>query len=312
MEKVVTFVIPVYNSEKTIGEVVNRILTLYSKKFSLEIILVNDCSKDNTANVCRELCKKHSNIKFISLAKNFGQHGAIMAGLRFVEGDYVVLLDDDMQTPPEEVVHLLSTVESNPEVDVVFGARKEYKQTPIRKMYSKLNIFIFRIMMDLDKDLELSNFLLMKKYIVDEIVKYDGPFPFIQGLILRTAKNIVHVFVEHKQREVGQSNYSFVKLLKLWANGITNFSIKPLRLATFSGSFLALIGLVFALALVIEKLINPAVAIGWTSIMVTLIFFSGVQLISIGMFGEYIGRVFIYQNKTPQYVIKEKINTETN
>lgn len=310
MDYDISVVIPVYNSEKTIGQVVNKLISLYSQEYRFEIILVDDYSKDNSNKVCKNLAIKNNNIKLISLCKNYGQHSAIMAGLTFCKGEYVVLMDDDMQNPPEEVSKLIHKIEKG--YDVVCGARQEYRQNAFRKFGSSLNNQMFNIMLDKDKGLIMSNFLVMRKYIVKELIKYDGPYPYIQGLILRTTRNVTHVLVEHQKREVGKSNYNLLKLLRLWTNGLTNFSIKPLRISTFLGTFFALVGFIVSLVLFIRKIVNPSIQLGWTSLMVTIVFLSGVQLISIGMLGEYIGRLFMFQNKSPQFVIKEVVNLKTD
>lgn len=302
----ISVIIPVFNSEKTIEIVVSKLIENYSGKYNLEIILINDYSKDHSFNVCKNIAISDKRIKLINLSKNFGQHSAIMAGLNFCKGDFIVLMDDDMQNPPDEVENLIEKI--NEGYDVVFAARKEYNQSIFRKLGSVVNNTMFDYVFNKDKNLVLSNFLIMKKFIASEIIKYDGPYPYIQGLILRTTKNITHIYAEHKKREIGKSNYSFIKLLKLWVNGFTNFSVKPLRIAIFLGSIFAAIGLLFSLYLIVQKIASPNIQLGWTSIMVAVLMLSGIQLVCIGMLGEYIGRIFIYQNKSPQYIIKDVYN----
>jgi undecaprenyl-phosphate 4-deoxy-4-formamido-L-arabinose transferase len=310
--KKISVVIPVYNSEKTIEEVVNEIEIAVSKlnsKYDLEIILVNDYSKDNSLQVCKNICKYKSFVKLISFSKNFGQHNALMAGIKIASGDYIISMDDDLQTPPGEMGKLIEELEKN-NYDVVFAKYKTENKSIFRIFGSFVNDKMVNILADKPKNITINSYFIMKKYIANEIIKYEHAYPYIIGLIFRVTQNVGNIIIEHKDRKFGKSNYTFKKLLQLWINGFTNFSVKPLRISSIFGLFLSIAGFIYLLTIIIRKIINPGIPAGWTSIMATIIFFGGIQLLSIGLLGEYIGRVFLSINKKPQYVIKEKYSID--
>lgn len=307
-KELLSIIIPVYNSEKTIETVVIKLDEVLKKHINYEVILVNDGSKDNSYNMCKELANKFKNIKFINLSKNFGQHNAILAGLHFATGEYIVFMDDDLQTPPEELSKLINKIREG--YDVVYANYLEKKHSFFRNIGTRINNLMAEIMLGKPKNLDTSSYFIIRKYIAKELLKYEGPYPYLAGLIFRSTDNVAKVEITHNERSAGKSNYSFLKLFKLWLNGFTNFSIKPLRVSFFLGILLSLVGFLFIIGLVIRRFVDPNVFIGWTSIIVTILFFSGIQLILVGLAGEYIGRVFLSQNKQPQYIIKEKFNTK--
>lgn len=307
-----SIVIPAYNSEKTIGELVNKIEELFKndlvyKNEKYEIVLINDASKDATSKVCRVLANENSNIVFLELSKNFGQHNAIIAGFNYVSGEYIITMDDDLQNPPGEIFKLLNKM--NEGYDVVYGKYAHKKHSTARNLGSKINDKMAQIMINKPKEIYFTSFRIIKRYVIDEIIKYDAPYCYIDGLILRVTRNISMVEVEHSERKIGESNYNLFSLLKLWMNGFTSFSILPLRIATFSGFVFSFIGFLFIIFLVIMKF-TTSVQLGWTSVMVAIVFFCGIQLICIGLLGEYIGRIFISINKSPQYIVKEVVKNE--
>lgn len=307
--KTITVVIPVYNSQNSIQTLVDEIL-LFLKDYKFEIILVNDGSKDESFKRCKDLSSKNKFIKFINLTKNFGQHNATMAGLKYASGDIIITIDDDLQFETKDILKMVDFIETG--YDVVFGIRKIKKQSFLRNLGSKIHTIMANAMLDKNPNIETSSFRAMRKHIVTEIVHYSGPFPYLPGLIFRTTNNIGCLEVTHKERQYGKSNYNLWRLIRVWMNGFTGFSIKPLRLATILGSIVALIGIVFGICIIVRKVINPTVQVGWTSLMAALVLFSGIQLLSIGLIGEYLGRMFLSQNQMPQYVIRESINLELN
>ena len=310
--KKLSIVIPVYNSEKIIEEVVNEIEIAVSKlnsKYDLEIILVNDFSKDNSLQVCKNVCKHKSFIKLISFSKNFGQHNALMAGIKIASGDYIISMDDDLQTPPDEMSKLIDDLERN-NYDVVFAKYKTENKSIFRVFGSLVNDKMANILADKPKNVTINSYFIMKRYIANEIIKYDHAYPYIIGLIFRVTQNVGNVLIQHRDRKIGKSNYTFKKLLQLWFNGFTSFSVKPLRVSSIFGLFFSITGFIYLLIIIIRKIINPGIPAGWTSIIAAIIFFGGVQLLSIGLLGEYIGRVFLSINKKPQYVIKEKYSID--
>lgn len=301
-----SIIIPVFNSEKTIGNLVEELIKELDSLFKLEIILVNDNSADSSEDVCISLFEKYKNVvKFYSLSKNVGEHSAVLAGLNKVTGDYAVIMDDDFQNPISEVVKLVNTALDN-EYDVVYSYYDKKKHNVFRNMGSWLNDKVANIMLKKPKGLYLSSFKILNKFLVDEIVKYKAPFPYIDGLILQITDKIGKVEVEHHGRNEGRSGYTLKKLISLWLNMFTNFSILPLRASIILGFVFASIGIVLGVHSVIEKLLNPDLPIGFASIFVSISIFGGIQLIMLGMVGEYIGRIFLSMNKKPQYTIRKK------
>ncbi|MEI6102125.1 MAG: glycosyltransferase family 2 protein, partial [Eubacteriales bacterium] len=297
-----------YRSENSITGVVDEIIKTYGAD-AFEVILVNDCSPDNTLAVLKEICTKYSNVRMLSFAKNFGQHSALMAGLRESTGDIVICLDDDGQTPPGESVKLVAKI--NEGFDVVYARYEEKQHSAFRNLGSRMNNRMSEIMLGKPRDLYMSSFVAMKRFVVDEILRYDNPYPYLGGLVLRITSSITDVPVLHKKRTEGTSGYSLGKLISLWMNGFTSFSIKPLRIATVLGLIFALAGFIAGIVLVVEKIIyGDKIALGWTSNMAAILFIGGLVLLVLGLVGEYMGRTFISMNKQPQYVIKEKMNSK--
>lgn len=309
MDKI-SVVIPVYNSEKTINEVVNKVIKAFNemtKEYAFEIILINDGSKDKSSSICKEICNNETRVKFLNLSKNFGQLCAIMAGFSIVTGDYIVCMDDDLQNPPGEIEKLISTLVNN-NYDIVFSKYENKKHSKFRNLGSKLSDLMAESLMDKPKDIYVSSFFIVRRFVIEEIKKYDNPYPYMTGLFFRTTKNVGSVLISHNERKYGRSGYNLKKLIGLVVNGFTNFSIKPLRLSSIIGSVLSAFSFIWMIFLIVQKLISPNINLGWTSIMVAVIFFGGIQLLSIGLLGEYVGRIFMCINKTPQYVIREKYN----
>lgn len=311
--KKVSFVIPCYRSEKTLEHVVedidNTMLGLkLAQKYCYEIILVNDCSPDNTQEVIRRLCSEKEYIKGIAFARNFGQHAALMAGLRQAEGDFVVCLDDDGQTPAEEVDKLLDKLEEG--FDAVYAQYEHKKHNSFRNMGSKVNELMTRIMLDKPKELFISSYFGVKRFVVEDMIRYENSYPYVIGLVLRATKNITNVMVNHREREEGTSGYTLKKLLGLWFNGFTAFSVKPLRIATCIGGISAVAGFLYGFYTIVKKFVNPDVPMGFSSIMAAIVFFSGMILVMLGLIGEYIGRMYISMNNSPQYVVRERFNVD--
>ena len=305
--KKVSFVIPCYNSSKTIGKVIAEIKETMQQiaKYEYEIILVNDCSPDNTFEVIQELCKENKNICGVNLAKNFGQHGALMAGFHQVTGDILVCLDDDGQTPANEVGKLLEKIEVGD--DVVYASYAHKKHSLFRNFGSYVNELMAQFLLGKPKELYISSYFAARRFVVKEMLKYENAYPYVIGLVLRTTKKISNVPVNHREREVGQSGYTLAKLLGLWFNGFTAFSTKPLRVATIGGTAFAMAGFLYGIYTVIKKFVNPAVPVGFSSMMSALMFIGGVMMLMLGLIGEYIGRMYICMNNAPQFVVRDII-----
>lgn len=304
----VSFVIPCYCSANTIGSVVAEIQDTMNQidKYSYEIILVNDCSPDNTFAEIRMLCYANKNVIGIDHAKNFGQHAALMAGMNFASGDIVVCMDDDGQTPADEVEKLLDKIEQG--YDVVYAEYERKHHSAFRNMGSNINRKMTEIMLDKPRELYVSSYFAARRFVVDEMLKYKNAYPYVIGLVLRTTKNICNVKVNHRERLEGKSGYSLKKLLALWMNGFTSFSILPLRFATYGGCLVAVCGFIYAIYTIITKFVDPNRVIGWSSTISILLILGGLILLVLGMIGEYIGRIYISINNSPQYVIRTVIN----
>lgn len=304
----VSYVIPCYRSAHTLPGVVAEI----EKKmkglagYEYDIYLVNDCSPDNTFEVIRQLCQEHENIKGISFSRNFGQHAALMAGLRYSDGDYVVCLDDDGQTPADEADKLLNKLEEG--YDAVYAQYDHKRHSAFRRMGSGVNERMTRMMLGKPKELYLSSYFAVKRFVVEDMIRYENSYPYVIGLVLRATKNITNVPVTHREREEGASGYNLKKLIGLWFNGFTAFSVKPLRMATAIGAVSAAAGFLYGFYTIIKRLVNPAVPVGFSSIMSATVFFGGMIMLMLGLIGEYIGRIYISLNNSPQYVIREKVN----
>lgn len=308
--KKISFVIPCYRSEHTLAHVVNEIKEKMNTMdgYQYDIILVNDCSPDNTMEVIRELCAGDEKIRGIGFSQNFGQHSALMAGLRCSDGDYVVCLDDDGQTPADEVDKLLAKLEEG--YDAVYAQYDHKQHSTFRNMGSKVNERMTRIMLGKPPALYLSSYFAVKRFVVEDMIRYENSYPYVIGLVLRATKHIANVPVNHRERESGTSGYNLKKLVALWFNGFTAFSVKPLRIATAVGAFSAFAGFLYGIYTIVKRLLNPAVPMGFSSTMSAIVFFGGMIMLMLGLIGEYIGRIYISLNNSPQYVIREKINLD--
>lgn len=308
--KKISFVIPCYRSENTLSQVTEEIeLKMKSlPQYKYDITLINDHSPDNTLHIIRRLCKEKRFIRGINLARNFGQHAALMAGLRYTDGDFVVCLDDDGQTPANEVDKLLGKLEDG--YDAVYALYEHKQHSTFRNLGSKINELMTRIMLDKPSELYISSYFAVRRFVVDDMIKYENPYPYVIGLVLRATKNIANVTITHRERTEGSSGYTIPKLLKLWFNGFTAFSVKPLRIATCLGTVFAVSGFVYGMYTVVKRLLGASVPMGFSSLMAVTIFFGGMIMIMLGFIGEYIGRIYICLNHSPQYVIRELLNLD--
>lgn len=300
----ISVVIPCYGSQDTIVEVVKEVTeTIEKRENDYEIILVNDCSPDNVWEKIKDLSSQNQNIKGICLAKNFGQHSALMAGYRASTGDVVVSMDDDGQTPADEIYKLIDKLEEG--YDVVYATYDNKQHSGFRNFGSKVNDYMCEKLLGKPKGLMVTSYFVARRFVIDEICRYHNPYTYVIGLVFRTTKNIGMVPVTHRARVQGSSGYTLSKLFSLWMNGFTAFSIKPLRMATMSGVVFAIIGFIYVIYILINKLINPIVPVGWSSTIAAIMIVGGIILCMLGMIGEYLGRVYISINDSPQYVIKE-------
>ena len=307
-----SYIIPCYASSGTLRAVVDEIDALMGSEPKLsayqhEIILINDCSPDSTEDVIRGLCRERAHLTGICFTRNFGQHAALMAGLNQATGDMIICLDDDGQTPANEAAKLVQALLDG--ADAVYARYDRKHRFGIRRLGSYLNDLMMRIMLGKPKHLYLSSYFAVRSFIADEIKRYGGAYPYVIGLVLRSTKNIVNVDVVHRERMSGTSGYTMKKLLALWFDGFTAFSVKPLRIATLIGAIIAFTGFIYAAYIVINRIFfyPDALQMGIASIVAAVLVLGGLIILMLGLVGEYIGRMYITLNNSPQYVIRETI-----
>lgn len=307
----ISVVIPVYNSEKTIGALLEEIQQEFIclEIDDYEIILVNDGSRDNALLVIKSAASTDPRIKIIDLARNFGQGNASFTGYQYASGEYIIKMDDDLQHPGYEIGKLIYSLEKE-EYDVVFARYQKQEQSRFRLIGTYIHSKMLEIIIGKPKHIHTNSFFIMRRFVKDEVIKHNTNYPYLFGILFATTDRIGNVYTDHRRRTNGKSNYNLHKLLKAWLNGFFGYSIKPLRAATVMGFVSAFISMIYAIYIISRKLIYPAAATGWASIIVAIIFFSSVQLIGIGVLGEYIGRLYISFSRLPKAVIREVINID--
>lgn len=286
-----------------IVSVVEEIIS-YLQTTRYEIILVCDGSPDHVWDRIKELQDRYPEVHGILFSKNFGQHSATLAGYRHATGDIIVTMDDDGQSDPSAISRMVDKIHEG--YDVVYARYAVFEKSLFRRFGSWLNRKMSETLAGKPTNVQGNSFYAMKRYVKDEVIRYTNSFPYIGGLVFRATENITEIDVEHRNRKEGKSNYTFRKMLMLWINGFTAFSVLPLRIASLLGFFFSAIGFLLGIIIVIRKILNPAIILGYTSMMVTIFFLGGIILLALGLIGEYVGRVYIGQNQAPQYVIKER------
>lgn len=302
-----SIVIPVYNAEKTIESLCNTLIDLYAQDYSLEIILVNDYSKDSTNIICQRLHQNHREIiTYIRLAKNFGEHNAVMAGLGHVTGELCVIMDDDFQNPPDEIKCMIKEIEQG--YDVVYTKYPVKQDHAWRNFGSQFNDKMATLILKKPANLYLSSFKIMNRFLVDEIIKYTGPDPYIDAIILRATMNIGSIEVRHDKRRHGRSGYTLKKLISLWGNMVISYSLIPLRILGIVGLIMAIYGIYTAGGTLMDLwLPNVTDPTEYETLTALTAFFRGFQMLAISVVGEYVGRIYLSLNSDPQYVIREKL-----
>lgn len=307
----ISFVIPCYNSEKNIASVLEEIRQAMEERpeTDYEVIMVNDCSGDNTARVIRDMARKDPHLVLVDLARNVGQANAILCGLNYVSGDYVMTSDDDGQTPVGRVFDFFEELQKG--YDVVC-ARYVERERPalLRGMGSALNRAMSDWLIEKPEGTYMAAVFMARRFVTDEMIRYRQPYSYISGLILRVTRNVGNLDVVQRRRQNGSSGYTFSRLLALWMNGFTAFSIKPLRVSAGTGFVFVLISLLSAVITLFVKVYTPETAVAGALILEAVFFACGIQLLFLGLAGEYIGRIYMCINQTPQYVVKEIVRNE--
>ena len=304
----VSVIIPCYNSEKTIRTVVELVMEVFRaelSEYSCEFVLVNDNSADGTMEEIRKLGQDYPEVHGISLMRNFGQHNALMCAMNYVSGDYILGMDDDMQTHPSQIPAIIHKIEEG--YDLVYGIYRKSTNTSVKNFTSWLNRVTSRVLLSRPKEIRSSNFWIITRAVCDEVVKYTSFNPYVDGIFYRVTHNIGNVEIEHHKREYGESGYTFKKMLRLWL-AYFNFSVIPLRIASVIGSVTACIGFAAGFITIIRKLLDPTMTVGWASIVSIMLLFFGLILLVLGIIGEYIGNLVLTLNHSPQFVVREKVN----
>lgn len=306
----ISIVIPVYNSSQIIDELHNRISVSLNNNCTYEILFVNDCSSDNSWKKITNLAQQFDFITGINLRKNSGQDNALLAGLRIAKGNYTVIMDDDLQHNPAEILNLYQECKKG--FDVCFAKFIQRKQNIIKNIGSNINGKVAEILVSKPKGIYLSPFKIINKSTVNEIAKFAGPYPYIDGIILTITQNLSQINVEHQPRLNGKSNYTFSKSMSVFMKLFTGFSVAPLRIATVTGFTATIIGFCLSIKYLYDYFFNKNIVEGWTTEVVLIIFFGGLILTTLGIIGEYIGRIYLTMNNKPQYSISEIVRSNNN
>lgn len=303
----VSIVIPCYNSQNSIRRVVELTQEVFAglDGYECEFVLVNDCSPDNTYESIKQLAQEYPCVRGVNLMRNFGQHNALMCAMNYATGDLIMGMDDDLQTHPSQIPILLKKMEEG--YDIVYGVYESSANGAIKNFTSWLNRVSAQVLLDRPKDLETSNFWVIRKAIKDQVITYTNYNPYIQALFGRMTNNIGNVTIQHHQREEGTSNYTLGKLVKLWLSYF-NYTVLPLRFASGIGAVTACLGFLFGLVTLIRKLLNPNMVAGWASLICVMMFFFGLILLVLGIIGEYLGDIVLSINSTPQFIVRETVN----
>lgn len=305
--KEISIVIPVYNSHECVAELSRQIADAL-KGIEYEQIMVNDCSRDSSWEEIRKVSLTNKNVLGINLRKNGGQDSAILTGLNFASGNWVIIMDDDLQHSPYDIPRLYS--EAKKGFDVCYGNFNTKKQKLWKNMGSWFNGKISEIALGKPKNIYLSPFKIISGAIAKELVKFNNLFPYIDGLIFQVTQNITQITIEHHKRELGKSNYNLIKSIKVFLRMFFGFSTMPLKISTFIGVISAICGFILATLYLITYLHGKADVNGWTTLVILILIFGGLILLALGIVGEYLGRMYLTINNTPKFIIKEITNEQ--
>ncbi len=313
----ISLVVPVYNSESTIENLVDVVIDTLSPSYEhVEIVLVNDGSPDNSHECAVRAYDKHpNNVRYVRLARNFSEHNAVMCGLNYVTGDCAAIIDDDFQNPPSEIIKMVDKLKEG--YDVVFSYYDKKQHHWFRNLGSSFNDWFATRLLKKPKGLYLSSFKVIHKGLIKTIVEYNGPYPYVDGIILRSSNLLGTQLVDHVEREEGKSNYTLSKLISLWLNMFTGFSALPLRMVSMIGIFMSATTPILVIAYLLAyyykvELVREVIPPGWFTIVLLVNFMFGLQLMALGIVGEYIGRLFMVANQAPQFVVRDTFIKENN
>lgn len=302
----ISIVVPVYNSHECVAEL-SRQLEYALKDFSYEQIMVNDCSRDSSWEEIQKVCAQNKNIIGINLRKNGGQDSAILTGLNYARGNWVIIMDDDLQHSPYDIPKLYEEAQKG--YDVVYANFDSKKQKLWKNIGSWFNGKISEIALQKPKEVYLSPFKILCRGVVQEMIKFNNLFPYIDGLIFQVTRNITQIPIEHHKRELGKSNYNLAKSIKVFFRMLFGFSTMPLNIASYTGFFSAIVGLILAIIYAVEYFTGKADVTGWTTLVILILILGGLILVSLGIIGRYLGQVYLTVNHQPKFVIKETLNS---
>ncbi|MBI5219671.1 MAG: glycosyltransferase family 2 protein [Bacteroidia bacterium] len=305
--KEISIVIPVYNSQGNLKEL-NRQIRDALQGVEYELILVNDGSTDNSWDIIKELVKNEKNITAVNLRKNFGQDNALMAGLKFVTGHYIVIMDDDLQHSPYDILTLYNKCREG--YDICYARFMKKNQTVWKNFGSRMNGAFARFLLQKPKGVYMSPFKIVRSEVVKEILKYSGPFPYLEGLLLQVTGNVTCVNATHQKRYSGKGNFNFIRSVSVFLRTLTSFSVMPLRLATLIGFITSILGFLGAFYYLIEYIFISKTVEGWTSLIISTLIIGGLLLMFMGLIGEYLGRIFLAMNNKPQYSVCEVLGRD--
>ncbi|MBR4162290.1 MAG: glycosyltransferase family 2 protein [Solobacterium sp.] len=303
-----SIVVPVYNSEHTLETLYERLCKVFDEELQrpFELLLVDDSSKDNSWKVMQSLKERDSRVKLFQMARNFGQHPALLCGFHYVEGDFVITMDDDLQHRPEELPKMIKVMDERDDVDVILARYENRKDNIIRKFGTWVSVSATTKMLGKDPNLEITSFRLMRRFIVDAIKDTTINHPQIGNLLVSTSNRIINVDVHHDARAYGHSGYSFKALVNTLLFDITTHSALPLIIVRNIGIFTFLFSLVMGIITFIRYLSGSITVPGWTTLILVLLASSGLTLLSIGTLGEYLMHILEESKKNPHYVLRRK------
>lgn len=307
-----SIVIPVYGSERLLPKLVDKLHEALAPRYGdgstsgFEVILVNDCSPDASWSVITELARSRTWLKGVSLRKNAGQHNAILAGLRYARGQFIVTMDDDLQHDPMDVPKIVAKLEEGH--DVCYSRFRSKRHAWWKRAGSAFNDLVANHLLSKPKGLYLSPFKGMTRGVLEEVVEFTGPYVYLDGLILSATNSVTSIELEHHARPDGASGYSLRKSVSLWMKMATSFSVAPLRMASVIGLIFSGFGFLAAIAFVIQRFTINAMPVGWSSLIVSILILGGIQLMALGIIGEYVGRILLHVNGRPQAVVGKLTN----
>lgn len=304
-------VIPVYGSASILPALAQRLEAALSPALgagNYEVVLVHDKGPDNAWEVIASLSETRPWLRGLDLRRNAGQHNAIMAGLRVSRGRHVVTMDDDLQHDPDDVPRILEALRTG--ADLVYAQFPQKRHALWKRTGSRFNDLVAGWLLKKPKGLYLSPFRGFVGELRDEVLRYQGPFVYLDGLLLQSTGQIDTITATHHARSDGRSGYSLRKSISLWLQMATSFSIAPLRVVSLAGALASCLAFVVAAVVLVQKLRHPELPVGWASLIVATLFMGGLQLLALGVIGEYTGRVLLNVNNRPQYVIGRTVNLD--